>query len=184
MQFMRRSAEFLLNSVRALLSGVLCVLMVEQPMTAAASVKKVRPSVQQIQGDERVLHVLNRFTFGPRPGDVAAARAMAASNPVVPQTPQLEPAEKRRVANCISICTLEFNRTLTTFGRRVLDSMASISVTWLTSPSPYSRPAARYSSSPGVLMVVPNETGSIPSAGWCYMYSRGASTATRSSFCT
>ena len=27
---------------------------------------------------------------------VAAARAMAASSPVVPQTPQLEPAEKRR----------------------------------------------------------------------------------------
>jgi uncharacterized protein (DUF1800 family) len=76
MQFRQRSAEVLLNSVRALLSGVLCVLMVVHPMIAAASVKKVGPSVQQIQGDERVLHVLNRFTFGPRPGDVAAARAM------------------------------------------------------------------------------------------------------------
>src|ERR1700722_15022503 len=33
-------------------------------------------AVKQIQGDERVLHALNRFTFGPRPGDVAAVRTM------------------------------------------------------------------------------------------------------------
>jgi uncharacterized protein (DUF1800 family) len=63
--------------MRPLLSGVLCVLIVEQPMVAAASVKKVvRSSAQQIRGDERVLQALNRFTFGPRPGDVAAVRAM------------------------------------------------------------------------------------------------------------
>ncbi|WP_260739171.1 DUF1800 domain-containing protein [Tunturiibacter lichenicola] len=66
-----------MSSMWTLLSGVLCVLMVEQPIMAAASVKKAAaPSVQQIQGDERVLHVLNRFTFGPRPGDVAAVHAM------------------------------------------------------------------------------------------------------------
>jgi uncharacterized protein (DUF1800 family) len=77
MEFRQRSAEVLWRSVRALLSGVLCVLIVEQPMMAAASVKKaVGPSVHSIQGDERVLQVLNRFTFGPRPGDVAAVRAM------------------------------------------------------------------------------------------------------------
>ena len=29
-----------------------------------------------IQGDERILHALNRFTFGPRPGDVDAVKAM------------------------------------------------------------------------------------------------------------
>jgi uncharacterized protein (DUF1800 family) len=28
----------------------------------------------QIQGNERIVHALNRFTFGPRPGDVAAVR--------------------------------------------------------------------------------------------------------------
>ena len=40
-----------MRSVRAVVSGVLCVLMVEQPMVAAAAVKKVAaPSVQQIQG--------------------------------------------------------------------------------------------------------------------------------------
>ena len=112
---------------------------------------------------------------------VAAARAIAASSPVVPHTPQLEPAEKRRVAVCISMRTSGRRRTLTTLGRRVLDSTASISLTWLTMPSPYNNPTARFSSSPGVLMVVPNDTGSSPSAGWCSMYSSGASTATRSS---
>ena len=36
-----------------------------------------RPAYQsgQIQGDERILHALNRFTFGLRPGDVEAVRA-------------------------------------------------------------------------------------------------------------
>jgi uncharacterized protein (DUF1800 family) len=31
---------------------------------------------QQIQGDQRIIHALNRFTFGPRPGDLEAVRAM------------------------------------------------------------------------------------------------------------
>ncbi len=37
-----------------------------------------RPAYQssQMQGDERILQALNRFTFGPRPGDVEAVRAM------------------------------------------------------------------------------------------------------------
>lgn len=30
----------------------------------------------QLQGDERILHALNRFTFGPRPGDLETVRAM------------------------------------------------------------------------------------------------------------
>ena len=30
----------------------------------------------RIQGDDRILHALNRFTFGPRPGDLEAVRAM------------------------------------------------------------------------------------------------------------
>jgi uncharacterized protein (DUF1800 family) len=76
MHFRQRSAEVLLRSARVMLSGVLCVLIVDQPMVAAAAVKKVSPSVQQIRADERVLQVLNRFTFGPRPGDVATVRAM------------------------------------------------------------------------------------------------------------
>ena len=38
--------------------------------------KPVAVSTQQIQGEQRVLHALNRFTFGPRPGDIAAVQAM------------------------------------------------------------------------------------------------------------
>lgn len=30
----------------------------------------------QMQGDQRILHALNRFTFGPRPGDLDAVRAL------------------------------------------------------------------------------------------------------------
>jgi uncharacterized protein (DUF1800 family) len=30
----------------------------------------------QLRGDQRILHALNRFTFGPRPGDLEAVRAM------------------------------------------------------------------------------------------------------------
>jgi uncharacterized protein (DUF1800 family) len=36
---------------------------------------KARPEYRrEMQGDERILHALNRFTFGPRPGDLDAVR--------------------------------------------------------------------------------------------------------------
>jgi uncharacterized protein (DUF1800 family) len=76
MRFTLKSAV-LIPTARALIAGALCVLMVEQPMVAAAAVKKpAKVKVTPIQGQERVLHALNRFTFGPRPGDVAAVEAM------------------------------------------------------------------------------------------------------------
>ena len=34
------------------------------------------PKLKQIQGDERVLHALDRLTFGPRPGDVEQVKAI------------------------------------------------------------------------------------------------------------
>src|SRR5580704_11293692 len=34
----------------------------------------------QLRGDARILHALNRLTFGPRPGDVDAVRAMGPGN--------------------------------------------------------------------------------------------------------
>jgi uncharacterized protein (DUF1800 family) len=48
--------------------------MVDQPLLAGASVVKRGPSAgtQQMKGEGRILHALNRLTFGPRPGDVAA----------------------------------------------------------------------------------------------------------------
>ena len=81
MRFRLKSAAVLIPTARALIAGALCVLMVEQPMVAAAAVKKPakKPAptkAKPIQGQERVLHALNRFTFGPRPGDVAAVEAM------------------------------------------------------------------------------------------------------------
>ncbi len=68
-------------SLRALVAGVVCVLVVEQPLLAAGIAasgrgKKNAPVVKQIQGEERVLHALNRLTFGPRPGDVAAVQTV------------------------------------------------------------------------------------------------------------
>jgi uncharacterized protein (DUF1800 family) len=76
MRFRQASGEILASSIRALVSGVLCVLMVEQPMVAAEAVAKPTATAKtQIQGQERVLHALNRFTFGPRPGDAAAVEA-------------------------------------------------------------------------------------------------------------
>ncbi len=75
MRLGRRSSVFV-SCVRALTASVLCVLMVEQPMVAAAAVKPVAASTKEIQGQERALHALNRFTFGPRPGDVAAVQAI------------------------------------------------------------------------------------------------------------
>src|SRR5580693_7929634 len=77
MRFRQESAGILMSSMRALAAGVLCVLMAGQPLVAAAEVSKpVGTSSQQIQGEQRVLHALNRFTFGPRPGDIAAVQAM------------------------------------------------------------------------------------------------------------
>ncbi len=80
---MRRNGTALriyMQSLRALVAGVLCVLMAEQPLLAAGmaagSRKKNATAVKQLQGEERVLHALNRLTFGPRPGDVAAAQAI------------------------------------------------------------------------------------------------------------
>jgi uncharacterized protein (DUF1800 family) len=77
MRFKQQPGAILISSAQALICGVLCVLMAEQPVVAAAAVPRpVRSSTKEIQGQERVLHALNRFTFGPRPGDVAAVEAV------------------------------------------------------------------------------------------------------------
>src|SRR6266567_297550 len=77
MRFGQASADVLGNSMRALVAGVLSIFMAGQPVVAAAAVSKPgAASGQQIQGEQRVLHALNRFTFGPRPGDISAVQAM------------------------------------------------------------------------------------------------------------
>jgi uncharacterized protein (DUF1800 family) len=52
--------------------------MVDQPLLAATGVPKRGPTAGAVptKGEGRVLHALNRLTFGPRPGDVAAVEAM------------------------------------------------------------------------------------------------------------
>ncbi len=62
----------------AALVGTLCALLVGQPLLAEVPKMKPAPVVklQEIQGQQRVLHALNRLMFGPRPSDVAAVQAM------------------------------------------------------------------------------------------------------------
>jgi uncharacterized protein (DUF1800 family) len=64
--------------VQGAVTGALCVLMVAQPVAAGATVVKRGPTagVAPVKNEGRVLHALNRLTFGPRPGDVAAVEAM------------------------------------------------------------------------------------------------------------
>src|ERR1700722_5369330 len=60
---------------------LLCVLMVEQPLLASTGPKR-GPTAGGVQakGESRALHAVNRLTFGPRPGDVAAVEAMGLSS--------------------------------------------------------------------------------------------------------
>ena len=55
------------------------LLMPSTPMAAQsdAPAKPSRKAYQagQLHGDDRILHALNRFTFGPRPGDLEAVRS-------------------------------------------------------------------------------------------------------------
>ena len=61
---------------RAALSATLCTLLAGQPVLAEIPKVSTVSTTGQIQGNERVLHALNRMTFGPRPGDVAAVEKM------------------------------------------------------------------------------------------------------------
>ncbi len=49
-----------------------------QSPAASEGQAKTRPAYQsgQLRGDERILHALNRFTFGPRPGDLQVVRTI------------------------------------------------------------------------------------------------------------
>jgi uncharacterized protein (DUF1800 family) len=67
-------------SMRAVVAAALCVLLVEQPLMAESMARKKASappgSTAQIEGEQRVLHALNRMTFGPRPGDLEAVESM------------------------------------------------------------------------------------------------------------
>lgn len=44
--------------------------------TTPGSSQRPEYKAAQLQGDDRIIHALNRFTFGPRPGDLQAVRSM------------------------------------------------------------------------------------------------------------
>lgn len=63
---------------------LICDLCSPAPYALAAAAERpaARPAYvsTQLQGDARILHALNRFTFGPRAGDVEAVRSMGLNN--------------------------------------------------------------------------------------------------------
>ncbi len=73
-------------SLKEAVAAVLCFSLVSSPLSGmaadAASSKPSHPlprkayKSSQIQGDQRILHALNRFTFGPRPGDLEVVRSI------------------------------------------------------------------------------------------------------------
>lgn len=71
MRAVRISADGIVGGVVHVTAFALVGLVACQPMAAG-----VRTEKKQTDGQERVLHALNRFTFGPRPGEVAQVEAM------------------------------------------------------------------------------------------------------------
>jgi uncharacterized protein (DUF1800 family) len=75
---------------RAPLAATLCLILSipSAPAFSQTAPEQANPAAKhrqpyqsnQIQGDERIMHALNRFTFGPRPGDVEAVKAMGLEN--------------------------------------------------------------------------------------------------------
>ncbi len=62
---------------RAATAAVLCVLMIDQPLFAEKALQTTAvPAPVPMRDGGRITHALNRLTFGPRPGDVAAVEKM------------------------------------------------------------------------------------------------------------
>jgi len=78
-----------MKALRAPLAALLCCTLsgpsslafaqeAQVPADQSSAQTKIRPAYKstQLKGDDRIEHALNRFTFGPKPGDVDAVRAM------------------------------------------------------------------------------------------------------------
>jgi uncharacterized protein (DUF1800 family) len=71
-----------MERLKAALASFLCLILASPTTGFAQSAPASRPSTRQgyqsgeLQGDDRILQALNRFTFGTRPGDIEAVRAM------------------------------------------------------------------------------------------------------------
>ena len=83
MTLARNSRRQEISSIGLVKTGViylLCLLMVDQPAFASPGPRRGPTAGGQVKSESRTLHALNRLTFGPRPGDVAAVDAMGLSN--------------------------------------------------------------------------------------------------------
>lgn len=70
-------------SLQGAVAAVLCISLLSPPVPARAADSPPAHSgprkpykSSQLQGDQRILHALNRFTFGLRPGDLEVVRAI------------------------------------------------------------------------------------------------------------
>lgn len=75
--------KWLQGPLAVFLSGILCApaspSYAQQPAPdshASRPIARTEYKTQQLQGDQRIVHALNRFTFGPRPGDLEAVRSI------------------------------------------------------------------------------------------------------------
>ena len=59
---------------KATVTATMCALMIVTPLIAEAAAPMGAPA--KLTEQQKVLHALNRFTFGPRPGDVQAVEKM------------------------------------------------------------------------------------------------------------
>jgi hypothetical protein len=74
-----RTTQFALRFTRAAVAAGLCSLMIAGPALAEDAAKTAVPRTVRtapLTDHEKVLHALNRLTFGPRPGDEAAVSQM------------------------------------------------------------------------------------------------------------
>jgi uncharacterized protein (DUF1800 family) len=81
--------EFLCRPIRGPVAIVLCIsffcpaplglaqqLVADDTLPAAKASHRLEYASAEMRGDDRSLHALNRFTFGPKPGDVAAVETL------------------------------------------------------------------------------------------------------------
>ena len=64
------------KAAQAALTGMLCVLLALPQAAFAGSPPASAPLQQQLTPQQKTLQALNRLTFGPRPGDMAAVNRM------------------------------------------------------------------------------------------------------------
>lgn len=74
MAWLKTFSRHLNSSFQAVPAAALCATLLLHLLPAMAAKKKTVSTKGQIQGDDRILHALDRFTFGPRPGDLSAVK--------------------------------------------------------------------------------------------------------------